>query len=527
MKRTLYLLLSVIILGCLAGSCRFDSAVIAGDRDTLNLYGVDPMTLDPAVSGEMTSHGYILQLYNGLVRLNENLEPAPAIAEKWQISDGGTTYTFHLRRDVEFHDGRQVTAADFKYSWERACNPATGSSTAGTYLSDIVGVQEVLSGVSTEISGISVIDDFTLKVTIEAPKSYFLFKLTYPVAVVVDKDNVKSGKEWWRNPNGTGPFKLKKWEEENLLILERNDNYYGDEVGLKQVVYGLWSGVPMNLYETGEIDVTNVTINYIDKVTDTAGPFHRELKVTPELSFFYVGFNATKPPFDDVNVRRAFTQAIDKEKLISLVFREMVEPAYGILPPGIPGFNADMDGFSFDIEQAKAAIAASSYGSLSNLPPITFTASGYGGLISSWMEAVIEEWRRNLGVEVSVRQLEPQHYIYNLKEEKDQMFYMGWIADYPHPQDFLEVLFATGTQYNYGEYSNPEMDALLAKAALEQDYEKSISIYRQVEQILVDDAVCIPMWFGQNYILVKPDVEGYELTPMGFSWLEKVSIKAD
>jgi len=338
---------------------------------------------------------------------------------------------------------------------------------------------------------------------------------------------VETGREWWRKPNGTGPFRLKEWDEDNLLVLERNESYYGDMGGIDLVVFQLWSGVPMRMYETGEIDVTSVYVDYIDKATDRAGPFYQELRVVPELSFSYIGFNTTRPPFDDVNIRRAFTRAIDKDKLVSLVFKNLVQRADGILPPGIPGFNEGLAGLDFDVNRARELIASSKYGGVSGLPPITVTTSGWGGLIASELEAIIQEWRNNLGVEVTVRQLEPQRFLYHLKEEKDEMYYMGWVADYPHPQDFLDILFHTGMENNYGEYSNPEVDALLDRAAVELDYELSLTQYQQAEQKLVDDAACLPLWFGQNYILVKPYVDGYELNPMGFAILNKVSIKSE
>ncbi|GAI11041.1 unnamed protein product, partial [marine sediment metagenome] len=247
------------------------------EEQVLNLYGIDPLTLDPAVSGEMTSHEYIMQLFGGLVRLDDSLEPAPDIAQSWQVSQDGRTYTFYLRQDVRFHDGREVKAGDFKYSWERACDPETWSLTAATYLGDIVGVREVLSGEREDIGGVRVIDDYTLEVTIDAPKSYFLSKLTYPTAFVVDRADVESGGEWWHNPNGTGPFKLKQWDENQLLVLERNELYYGESAKVNLVVFQLWGGVPMNMYETGRIDVTSIGISYIEKVTDEAGPFYQDL----------------------------------------------------------------------------------------------------------------------------------------------------------------------------------------------------------------------------------------------------------
>jgi oligopeptide transport system substrate-binding protein len=522
-KRIRYIVLALVVLfGLLNIGC-------PGDGETggavLNLYGVDPYTLDPAVSGEMTSHVYLMQLFSGLVRFDDNLEPAPDIAERWEVSNGGRTYTFYLRQDVKFHDGRKLTAEDFKYSWERACAPQTGSLTAATYLGDIVGVSGVLAGQTGEISGVRVVDDYTLEVTVDAPKSYFLSKLTYPTAFVVDKADVETGGGWWRTPNGTGPFKLKQWQQGDSLILERNELYYGEVAKVNQVVFKLWSGVPMNMFETGEIDVAGVGASYIEKVTDETGPFYQDLSIVPELSFYYIGFNTAQPPFDDANIRRAFSMAIDKDKLISLVFKGTMEPADGILPPGMPGYNEALAGLGYDVAGAKALIAESSYGDVANLPPITVTTLGWGGGISSELEAVIYQWRENLGVEVTVRQLEPERFLYHLSQEKDEMFYTGWIADYPHPQDFLDILFHSGAENNYGQYRNPEVDAMLEAAGVEPDSRLSLSLYQQAEQMLVDDAACIPLGFGRNYVLVKPYVKGYELNPLGFARLNEVSIE--
>ena len=527
MKKILYILFSLVLLCSLLVGCQPKPGVSSPPtgEGVLNLYGIDPYTLDPAVSGEMTSHEYIMQIFSGLVRLGDKLEPAPDIAQSWQTSNGGKTYTFNLRPDVKFQDGRQVKAEDFKYSWERACDPQTGSQTAATYLGDIVGVKEVLAGKTKGISGIKVVGDYTLEVTIDVPKAYFLSKLTYPTAFVVDRANVEKGGEWWRTPNGTGPFRLKQWDEGQQLVLERNGLYYGELAKVSQVVFHLWGGVPMNMYETAEIDVSNVDINYIEKATDEAGPFYRDLSVVPELSFFYIGFNTTKPPFDDVNIRRAFSLALDKDKLVSLVFKGMVQRADGILPPGMPGYNEGLLGLGFDIVKAKELIASSKYGDVSRLPPITITTMGWGGLISSDLEAIVYQWRENLGVEVKVRQLEPDRFFYYLRQEEDEMFSTGWVADYPHPQDFLDILFHTGADNNYGEYSNPEVDAILEKAGVEQKSELSLALYQQAEQKLVEDAACLPLSFGQNYILVKPYVTGYKLNPLGFAMLNEVSVK--
>jgi oligopeptide transport system substrate-binding protein len=493
-------------------------------QGVLNLWDTGPLTLDPAISADMSSHTYVMQIFSGLVRLDQQLNLVPDIAESWEESLDGKTYTFHLRQGVKFHNGREVKAADFKYSWERACNPDTGSGTAATYLGDIIGAKDMLSGEAGEISGVVAIGEYTLQVTIDAPKAYFLDKLAYPTAFVVDRDNVESGQSWWREPNGTGPFKLKEWRPGQRLVLERSQVYYGEPARLQRVIFSLVADEPMALYETGQIDVVSVYLDYIDQVRDETNPLHQELAVTPELSLYYIGFNTVKAPFDDVNVRRAFSLAVNKERIAKVILRDMISEADGILPPGMPGYNEALEGLDYDVEEAKGLIAASKYGDVSNLPPITLTVEGYGNIIPAYLGAIIQEWQENLGVEVSVRQLETENFLYNLKQEKDEIFTMGWIADYPDPHNFLDILFYTGSEVNIGEYSNPTLDTLLDQAAIEQNETLRLTMYQQAEQLVVDDAPCLPLWHGTNYILVKPYVKGYELSAQGIPDLSKVYI---
>ncbi len=523
-KRIGLLMLCFLALALTVTACG-GGGTPAGGHGTLNLADTGPITLDPAVAAESSSAMYIVQLFSGLVRLDENLQIAPDIAEKWDESADGKTFTFHLRQDVKFHDGKPVKASDFKYSWERALNPATHSLTAGTYLNDIVGAADVLFGKSTQLSGVKILDDYTIQVTIDAPKAYFLEKMAYPTAFVVDKTNVQSGSTWWQHPNGTGPFKLKEWQQDQLLVLQRNNNYYGDKARLNQVVFKLFSGNPMQLYQEGSIDVSFVSPGYMGLVTDPSNSVSKELETYPELSLSYIGFNASAPPFDDVNIRQAFSYAVDKERVISLSAENVVPTAYGILPPGIAGYDASLQGLRFDPQKAKELIAASKYGDVSNLPPIILTTSGWGGGISGLLGGVIEEWRRNLGVEVTVRQLEPEPFLYALNQEKNELFDSGWIADYPDPQDFLDILFHTGAQNNTGDYSNPQLDSLLDQASTEQDPNVRLKMYQDAEQTVVQDAAILPLFFGRNYVLVKPYVKDYVLSPLGHPLLNKVSIQ--
>ncbi len=493
------------------------------EKGALNLVDSGPITLDPAISSESTSQVYVMQIFSGLARLGANDEPVPDIAESWQVADDGTTYTFYLRQGVKFQNGREVTAQDFKYSWERACLVETNTRTAASYLGDIVGVNDVLEGRATKISGVQVVDDHTLKVTIDAPKVYFLAKLTYPTTFVVDRTNVESGKDWWMRPNGTGPFKLTSWIPGNTLVLEPNKFYYGQPAKVK-VIFHLLSGVPMALYELDQIDVAEVDEYNLDRAADKRGPFHNELYTFPELSFYYIGFNTNKPPFDDVNVRRAFCYAVNKEKIIKVILKDTMTKANGILPPGMPGYNDKLQGLNYDVAKAKSLIASSKYGSVSNLPPITITDAGLGGNIEQYLGALIQDWQENLGVEVKVRQLEPEIFSYYINEEADQMFIGGWIADYPDPQNFLDILFRTGAEYNTGKYSNPNVDALLDKAAVEKDETTRLAIYQQAEQKIVDDAACLPIFFVNTYLLIKPYVNNYSLNVQGIPTLKDVTV---
>jgi oligopeptide transport system substrate-binding protein len=216
--------------------------------------------------------------------------------------------------------------------------------------------------------------------------------------------------------------------------------------------------------------------------------------------------------------------AIDKEKIITLIYRDMVQKAAGILPPGMPGYNQNLVGSSYDLNQAKALIAASKYGSADKLPPILLTISGEGGGAGSLLQALVYQWKQNLGVDVKVRQIDPQLSASSFDQEVDQMYYFGWIADYPHPQDFLDILFSSNSDYNYGRYSNSEVDSLIQQANRSSDQAQSFTLYQQAEKIIVDEAACMPLSFGKSYTLVKPHVKGFSINALGFAAFSNVSI---
>ena len=488
-----------------------------GGGSTLRLPGADPRTLDPALVEDSVSAEYVVEIFSGLVTLDKELEVVPDLAEHWEISSDGRTHTFFLRKDARFHDGRPVSALDFKYSLERACDPRTGSRVAGVYLGDIVGAKEMLSGQADEIQGIHVLDDHTLAITIDAPKAYFLAKLTYSTSFAVDKDNVESH-DWPDRPNGTGPFKLRERTQQQI-VLERNEQYYRDVPALERVVFVLAGGSPMGMYENGELDIVMVGPSDIERVRDPANPLHAELSIVPQLDIQYLGFDVTQAPFDDVKIRQAFALAIDRQKMTDVVWKGTRVPAQGIVPPGMPSYDRVGPLVQYDPQLARQLITESEYGDAARLPPITLAIGGSSGQLPPTIEALVAMYRENLRVEINVVQLE------DVLADEPQFFSIGWIADYPDPEDFLDILFHSESALNHTHYSNPDVDQLLEKARLETDTRRRMRLYQRAEELVVEDAPWVPLWHRVDYVLTKPYVRGAHYAASIFPWLSSVHIQ--
>lgn len=491
----------------------------AARSDSLFQYWGEIVTIDPALtqSGPADIVGAV---FSGLVRLDARLDLVPDLAESWEVSDDGLTYTFNIDPDARFHDGRPVTAADFKYAWERALRLETESPTAMTYLGDIVGADDLLAGDADSAGGIEAPDARTLRVTIDAPRSYFLYKLAYPTAYVVDRANVERGGEAWTDaPNGTGPFKLKQWIKDELLVLERNDAWHGGEPALAHSVYRIFAGYPMRMYERGEIDLTGVGRFDIDRARDPANALNQHLREGTLMCTSYLGFNVAIPPFDDPKVRQALALAAELDKELAVSRFGLDERAAGILPPGMPGRNPALEPSAFDPDAARRLLDESRYGGAENLPVITSYASS---------GAMHWAWEHHLGLEVeAVSIFEFGDRLERLDNQELGVFRAGWCADYPDPQNFLDVLFRTGSAQNHFAYANPEVDALLDAAAVHPDQARRFDLYRQAERLILDDWVAVPLWHSREFVLVQPYVKGYQLTPIGVAQLHDISIQRE
>ena len=375
---------------------------------TLRLAGDLPPTLDPAMVQDNTSALYVVHLFSGLVRLNQDLEIVPDLATGWDMEDQGRTSVFHLNPEATFADGTPITAEDVVRSWERACSPELASPVASNYLGDIVGVEAFAMGQATDIEGLDVRDPHTLAVTIDAPKAYFLAKLTYPAALLVDVADIgRQGERWMLNPNGSGPFVLDTLTQD-LIVLERNPQYYGEGPLVDRVEFVVNSGLPITMYENDQLDIVSVWADELDRVMDPYNPLSEQLHVAPELSTEYLAMDVTRPPFDDVAVRQAVLKAIDREKLARLVLNNSAVPGRGILPPGLVTTDPDpaSEVMAYDPVEARRLLEGSRYAAPGVMPAIVLSISGTSGYMAPIIEAVVAMLEENLGLVVTVEQVD-------------------------------------------------------------------------------------------------------------------------
>ena len=478
-------------------------------ENRLVTFGNDPATVfDPIQVGDASTAEYTAEIFGGLVTLNLDLEVVPDIAERWEITDGGRVYTFFLRDDVVFHNGRRVTAEDVKYSLERAADPANFSPTVLDYLGDIVGVRDKFNGRADDISGVQVIDEYTLRIELTDPISYFLQQLTYTVAYVVDREQIeRDPNNWTRQPNGTGPFRVKTFRPLEEIVLIPNDRYHLGPPRVDEVVFSLSGGSLSTRFQNDEIHIAIVPAPELAGVLSGESPLSEFYRPAPQLSISYLGFNVNEPPFDDPLVRQAFAHAINREAVNEVLYFNAAVVADGILPPTLPGYNEAITSYPHDPERAAELLAQSRYAG--DVPRIVLTFSGSGGDPPDTLLAYQQQWRDALGIEVEVEAIEWAAFLRELRRGTLQMYATGWIADYPDPENFIGKLFASDSRINHSKYNNPRVDELLREAATLQDEEARYRLYQEAEQIIIDDAPIIPTFWSIRHYLVRECVENW------------------
>jgi oligopeptide transport system substrate-binding protein len=431
-------------------------------------------------------------------------------------------YTFHLRDDAVFHNGTRVTAQDFKYSFERAADPANASPTATLYLSAIVGLEERFQNEANEVQGVQVIDEQTLQITIEQPRDWFLAELTYPVAFVVDQRQIDSNpRGWTRSPNGTGPFRLVEFNPGEQITLVRNDSYHLGRAKLERVIFDLAFGSLLTAYENNEFHIGGVPPIELSAVQAGSSPLSADYRPQPRMSVGYLAFNLEAPPFDDLNVRKALAMTVDRERINEVLFYDTQRVADGILPPEVPGYDESVSSYGYDPVEARRLLDASNYAG--NMPRIILSFSGAGGDAPTTLQAIQENWRTELGIEVELQATEYSAFLRELRRGTFQLFSAGWAADYPDPEDFIDKLFADDSPQNEQSYSNDEVQALIEAARAETDTERRFQLLRDAEQLILDDAAVIPTFWPIDHLLVKPCVAnwpGVSMTVPKYRYIE-------
>jgi oligopeptide transport system substrate-binding protein len=496
-------------------------------RETaLVLNAGEPTTLDPALTHAGAS-GLMADLFSGLVRMDPNLEIQPDLAQRWEVSPNGLTYTFYLRSEARFHNGRPVTAEDVIFSLERAASPQTDSSTALLYLGDIAGLSEFHTGQTETIEGLAMLDDHTLQVTLDEPKPYFLAKLTYPTSWIVDRYNVHMP-DWELHPNGTGPFRHRQHLIDQIFLLERNPYYYGPEPQLDHVAFLMYAGYTQRLYESGSVDMTYINQDLLSRANDPNDDLFGAVFSEQWMCTSYVTLNTTQPPFDDPLVRQALAQAVDKDRLVEAITNGQGIPSWGLLPPGLPGYNQQVTPLAYNPDQARELLASSSYFDGSQQPPeIIWTIPSTSGNVPSIIAFLADTWQSELGLEITLEGIDSQQYTQRIDAgDYGQLLLEGWCADYPDPENFLDILFHSESAQNHARFANAEYDQLVESARAEPDLNERLAIYRQAEQMLLDQVPAVFLYHpGPSYLVWKPYIKGYQSTPIGVPQHQNLSIE--
>ena len=492
--------------------------------------GANPPDLDPAHSTDTTSSRVIRNVFDGLVQYNEKLEVVPAIAKSWESSEDGTEWTFKLKEGVKFHNGREVKASDVVYSFSRLLDPETKSERAWLF-ENVEGAIEFQEGKADSVEGLKAVDDYTVKINLKEPFAPFLSMLCMENASIVPKEVIKEkGEQFGQSPVGTGPFEFKSWKQDSKVVLEKNEDYYEenrpylDKVVYRIIVEGT-SAFPE--YEQGNIYQldSDVPDGQMERVMDPEGEFAEEYRQVDRLGTYYLAINNQKEPFDNKKVRQAMNYAVNKEVIAKVVRNGTVNPAYSILPPGMPSYNEDLDGYPHNIEKAKELLKEAGYpDGLPGEYKIIYNTS-------KQHQRNLEAVQRNLkqiGVNVKLVNMDWGTVIDKGDHGDFTLMRMGWIADYPDADNFLHVLFHSknvGAGGNYAFYKNEEIDKKLEKARKMDPGKERIELYQEIESEIMADAPWVPIYYYSTPVLVQPFVHDYTFTgqtplPLTDVWVE-------
>ncbi|PQV64665.1 peptide/nickel transport system substrate-binding protein [Abditibacterium utsteinense] len=501
----------------------------------------DASTLDPARAYDTTSIQFVRLLYRGLVDYNTKAEIVNEIAQSRSVSNDGKTYSFTLRKGVKFHDGTPVIAADFRYALERVLDPETASGGLSLYTmiagakewsKDRAGPQKM-----KHISGIEVRGKDRIIFHLVRPDATFLNYLTLPFAYAVPQSWVeklgKEGKSLSENPNGCGPFKLAQWVHNGWLYLDKNPDYFRPELPKSkriEVQFGISPSLQIMLFEQGAIDILPISEvfapDYLRLTRDSK--WKNEVLHAPMMDVRYLALNNEIKPFNDVRVRRAMNYAINRDRIVSFLTGRATK-ARGALPPGIPGFNPQLQQYAFDPKKARQLLREAGYKDTPNAPIPLIYPTGDAGWYPKAAQSIQQDLKE-VGISVSLQGMTYGELKARAGQRgKSPLGLMGWVQDFPDPANFLDVLFnqksiSDTSSVNRAFYSNPKVNALLDRAGIETKRAKRLALYQDAEKLIVADAPWVFLHHTERYVVRQPWVKGFRLHPMWSATYENVAV---
>jgi oligopeptide transport system substrate-binding protein len=510
-------LTAALILACVglaggAGPGAGPRAVAAADKDAVTILNGSVASLDPALQGDIASARVGAQLFETLTAIDPGLNVRPALAESWDVLDGGRRIVFHLRPGQAFSDGSPLGAQDVVRSWLRIVDPRRPSPLA-SLMADVEGAIPYLRGTTSDPATVGIrADGTTVEVRLTRPAADFpsiVSSATFavvPPGVGSRADALEPGSGFV----GSGAYVLSA-ETATEMTLTANDHYWAGlaPIGTVHLLTTLKGKSPVQAFEDGELDyapIGDADAAWI-RYDATLG---RALRSVPSAAVSYYGFDTSRPPFDKVEVRQAFASAVDWKRLVELAGGDSQIPATSMVPPGIPGRSERDFSPKHDPAGARAMLAAAGYPGGAGFPEVTLVDSGAG-----YDQAILAELQRELGITVRYEGMESESYFSRLASDPPAFWALAWVADYPGANDFLGLLLNTGSSNNYGRWSSAEFDAAIAQAGAATDPASIRAAFDTAESIVQRDVPVVPVSYGAGYALARDGLLGATETGLG------------
>lgn len=524
----------------------------------------DFRTLFPIDIVEVVGGHIGAQVYEGLVKFNQkDLSVMPGLAYRWETLDSATRFVFHLRKGVMFHDdpcfpdgkGREFKAGDVKYCFDKLCEVNVHNQQyANTFKDRVIGANayyestEKKSPLQGGVSGVKVVDDSTIELRLTRPMPGFLSVLCTQGCWIYAKEAFDKYKDEMRvHCVGTGPFKIKMIKEGESVSLERNPNYWMYDEWKNRLPYLDFVEFHFIKEKRAEIiafrnkDLDMVFRLPVEMAKDILGELDQAkthsvdfaLQSNQAMSLTYFGFQNQLKPFNDVKVRQAFNYAIDRQYIAEKVLQGDAAPGiYGIVPPAMPGYDyKGVTGYTYDVEKARKLLAEAGYPNGKGFPEITLQINNGGGDRNTMTaEYVTNKLKENLGITVKIEPMPFAQHLETVFTGKALFWRFGWVADYPDPETFLTTLYSRHipatmdepSSLNSGRYSSPQFDSIFDAAMNEADATKRAELFRRADQVAMNDAAIMPIYYEVNDRLIQRNVRGFDINPMEYRDMTKV-----